>query len=73
MEQKFLIRELYKRFKRDCGGDTEAILAFLNWLHYEKNEVVYLKDMEGLKILEESYIDQLLEGKIPNQKKEDKI
>lgn len=69
MDKSFLVKELYKRFKEDAGGDTKTVLDFLNWLHYEKNEVIYLKDMDGLSIIEESYINQLLEGKIPRNKK----
>ena len=64
MNQGQLIRALYNKMKQDAQGDTETILDFLNWLHYEKNEVVYLKDMDGLTEIERNYIEQLLEGKI---------
>lgn len=71
MDKSFLIKELYKRVRNDSGGDTQTMLEFLNWLHYEKNEVVYLKDMKGLTRIEEQYIEQLLDGKIPKKNREE--
>lgn len=67
MDKGFLVKELYKRVKEDAGRDTETVLDFLNWLHYEKNEVIYLKDVENLTNIERNYIEQLLEGKIPKK------
>lgn len=70
MNKESMIRQMYERLRIDSGGRTDIILDFLNWLHYEKNEVSYLKDMRGLTTIEYQYIEQLLQGKIPRNKKE---
>lgn len=71
MNKETMIKEMYKQLRVDSGGRTDIILDFLNWLHHEKNEVFYLKDMEGLSIIESQYIEQLLQGRIPRNKKND--
>lgn len=71
MNKETMIREMYNQLRIDSGGRTDVILDFLNWLHHEKNEVFYLKDMEGLSTIENQYIEQLLQGRIPRNKKND--
>lgn len=60
MNKKETVQEVYSRFRHDCGMDTMLCLQFLEWLHKEKNELVFLKDMPGLTIIETSYINNLL-------------
>ena len=71
MNKETMIKEMYNQLRIDSGGRTDIILDFLNWLHHEKNEVFYLKNMEGLSTIENQYIEQLLQGKIPRNKKND--
>lgn len=68
VDNEFIIRELYKRVVADSDGDSQLILEFLNWLHYEKDEVKFLVEMEGLTNFERQYMEQLLQGKIPRIK-----
>lgn len=68
VDNEFIIRELYKRVVADSDGDSQLILEFLNWLHYEKDEVKFLVGMEGLTNFERQYMEQLLQGKIPRIK-----
>lgn len=60
MEKKEQVQIVYRRFREDVNKDTAMCLEFLKWLHKEKNELIYLKDMTGITSFEVGYIEQLL-------------
>lgn len=58
MKEKELAQRLYRTFREDSNRNTEICCDVLRLLH-ERNELVYLEDMEDLSGFERMYIKYL--------------
>lgn len=68
MKEKELAQRLYRTFREDSNRNTEICCDVLRLLH-ERNELVYLEDMEDLSGFERMFI-KYLQKKYKNNNKE---